>query len=276
MNLPREIRESQRAVVWRYTMRDGGRTKLPYQVRHPSMSARVNDPSTWGSFSEACAVVDRGWADGVGVVLGHGLCGGDLDHVRDVETGIINDAAMAIITELSSYTEISPSGEGVHVLMRGTLPPGGRRRGHLELYDGGRFFAITDQHVPGTPTTIEERTAVLAALHGRLFDSPTPRVMPPHTVRVDADDQQLIARAHAARNGGKFARLWAGSTAGYPSPSEADLALCGLLSFWTGGDEHRIDRLFRRSGLMRPKWDEKHGGITYGRRTISKAIKGGM
>jgi len=72
------------------------------------------------------------------------------------------------------------------------------------------------------------------------------------------------------------ASLYRGSTAGYPSQSEADMALCSLLAFWTGGDATQMDRLFRNSGLMRPKWDEVHfsDGATYGERTVERAIAG--
>jgi hypothetical protein len=98
---------------------------------------------------------------------------------------------------------------------------------------------------------------------------------------ADLDDTELIRRGAAAANGAKFVRLWSGDTDGYGSGgneghSEADLALCSMLAFWTGPDEDRIDALFRRSGLMRPKWDERHygDGRTYGRGTIGKALKG--
>ena len=100
--------------------------------------------------------------------------------------------------------------------------------------------------------------------------------LPPRraAVAVDPDDARLLERAHAARKGWKFAALWKGDVSAYPSQSEADLALCNLLAFWTGGDAARIDRLFRQSGLMRAKWDERRGGQTYGERTIATAIAG--
>ena len=91
---------------------------------------------------------------------------------------------------------------------------------------------------------------------------------------VDPDDARLLERAHAARNGPKFAALWRGDVSAYPSHSEADQALCNLLAWWTGGDAARVDGLFRRSGLMRGKWDERRGEPTYGERTIATAIAG--
>ena len=62
---------------------------------------------------------------------------------------------------------------------------------------------------------------------------------------------------------------------GYSSPSEADLALCTILSFWTKKKPGLIDSIFRQSGLYRPKWDEKHysDGRTYGQETINTATE---
>jgi primase-polymerase (primpol)-like protein len=95
------------------------------------------------------------------------------------------------------------------------------------------------------------------------------------------DDAELVRRARSAANGEKFARLWNGDTSGYADGnnegrSEADFALCSLLAFWCGPDKDRIDRLFRQSGLMRPKWDERHygDGRTYGQGTIGHALAG--
>jgi primase-polymerase (primpol)-like protein len=79
------------------------------------------------------------------------LCGVDLDGCLDPETGEIEGWAQEIIEELDSYTEISPSGTGVHVLVRGTLPAGRNRKGRFEAYDRGRYFTVTGRHLAGTP-----------------------------------------------------------------------------------------------------------------------------
>ena len=96
----------------------------------------------------------------------------------------------------------------------------------------------------------------------------TPTLHAPSPVLEDA---VLLAKAQSAKNQAKFAALWAGDRTGYGSPSEADLALCNLLAFWTQ-DADQIDRLFRQSGLMRPKWDEQHGAQTYGALTMQTAL----
>ena len=143
----------------------------------------------------------------------------------------------------------------------------------LRWYDSGRFFCVTGDHVAGTPTTIEERTTELAAVYQQFFDSSKEESPPPRDASPnDLDDDVLIEKARAAKNGAKFEALWQGDDHGYGSTSEADLALCNLLAFWTGADAARIDALFRRSGRMRPKWDSRRKGSTYGADTVAKAV----
>ena len=88
----------------------------------------------------------------------------------------------------------------------------------------------------------------------------------------DMDTAQLLRMAKASKNGATFTSLWDGSTMGYASQSEADLALCSHLAFWTGKDAAKMDAMYRQSGLMRNKWDRQQSGTTYGAITIQKAI----
>ncbi len=125
-------------------------------------------------------------------------------------------------------------------------------------------------------TRIEERTEALARLYAQTFDEPetthtNPVPAPPPT---NLSDLKLIDRARAARNGARFGALFDGDFGEYESQSEADLALTGMIAFWTGPDRERIDGLFRRSGLVRSKWDETHGEKPYGEITIDTALRG--
>jgi putative DNA primase/helicase len=276
--LPVDIRDSARAVLWNREVRNGKPTKVPYQARRPALTAAVDNPETWAPFVDAFAAYEDGKSDGAGIVLGEGIVGVDLDGCRDPVTGTITEDAQRIITTLNSYTEISPSGTGIHILLRGTLPPGGRRKGKIEMYSEGRYFTVTSHHVDGTPQTLEPRGVELAAVHAELWgrngnDEHRPAVRP--VTAVSTDDDALLERARSARNGSTFTALWAGDTSQYGGDdSAADLGLCNRLAFWTGADAGRIDRLFRQSGLMRPKWDSRRGDQTYGDLTIEKAIAG--
>ncbi|MBM4415224.1 MAG: hypothetical protein FJ035_02990 [Chloroflexi bacterium] len=235
--------------------------------------ASTTDAATWGTFAEALACPGT---DGTGFVFTphDSYVGVDLDGCRDPEAGTLEPWATEIVAQLRSYTEISPSGMGVHVIVRGTLPGTRRRKGPVEMYAEGRFFTMTGERLSGTPSEISERTAELAALHARVFEGSPAPAPSPRPIHSHLADDELIRRAQAASNGSKFAALWSGDTTAYDSQSEADLALCGLLAFWTGPDQARIDRLFRQSGLMRDKWDERHGAQTYGERTVATALSG--
>jgi hypothetical protein len=88
--------------------------------------------------------------------------------------------------------------------------------------------------------------------------------------RPQFDDAVLLSRAANAKNGDKFQRLFAGEILPeYSSASEADLALCCFLAYWTGNNRGRMDSLFRQSGRMRAKWDRED----YRRATVDKAIE---
>jgi hypothetical protein len=202
--------------------------------------------------------------------------GVDLDNCHDPATGAIMSPASEIIQEFASYTEVSPSKKGFKLFVRGKLPGRGRHADGIEVYSHNHYFTITGWHFPGTPTTIEPRQAEFLKLYERLF---TPRTDAPVGVqisqpwqRLDLEDDELIQRAMNAKNGEKFRRLWQGDTSEYPTDSEATLALCQMLTFWVGSDHKRIDRLFRQSGLMRPKWDEARKDSTWGADRIRKAI----
>jgi len=160
-------------------------------------------------------------------------------------------------------------------LAQETIP----RWGEVEGYSAARFFTLTGRAIGTHPVAeIQGTLDSLAARFGgdRRQPAATSQQVEPHTSSVGADsDDELIHQAMAATNGVKFGRLWNGDTSDYGGDdSRADLALCGVLAFWCVGDAGHIDRLFRRSGLMRRKWNEHRGEMTYGQLTIAKALEG--
>jgi len=276
-NIPRPLISRDQWVAWRHEERDGKLTKVPYQPVNPARGASATDPGTWGLFEEALVAEPR---DGIGfVVTEHDpFCGVDLDHCRDPKTGEIDRWAQQIIADLMSYTEITPSADGLRVWLMGEKPGRNARKrvdggGEIEIYDRARMFAVTGNHVAGLPRTIEARQAELAKLYADLWPEPEPKPRPVQPVGVD--DHVLLERMFAAANGEKIRRLFAGDTSDHGGDdSSADMALCMHLAFWTGRDAARMDALFRMSGLMRPKWDERRRDSTYGADTIEKAIAG--
>jgi putative DNA primase/helicase len=265
--IPTELKELPNWVCYRLEIREDKPTKVPYC---PSgAKAKANDPSTWAGFDACLRAVKEGGFDGIGFQFARPYVGVDLDKCRSRITGRIEEWAQSIIARLHSYTEISPSGTGVHILLKGALPAGRRREGNVEVYDSGRYFTITGDHIEGTPLTLEDRTRELSELHAELFPHLQSELPNPRPVMNLADDE-VLRKASAAANSSRFVGLWNGDwkSQGYSSRSEGDAALCSILAFWCGGNESRIDSLFRQSGLMRDKWNRDD----YRLRTLTLAM----
>ncbi|MFB6254893.1 MAG: hypothetical protein ABEI06_09810 [Halobacteriaceae archaeon] len=274
------LKETDQWVCWKTKKRDDKQTKVPIDPETNTF-ASIDDPDTWASFEVANNTAQSaGHIDGIGFVFtaDDEFCGIDLDDIRNPKTGKLDDIAQTIVPEIDSYTEISPSGTGLHIIVRGSLPAGRRRHNNIEMYDSNRFFTITGEHVQDTPQVVNYNQASLESIHTEYVSrQPDHKSLQTNTdvstQNFDIKDEEIIQMAKTADNGDLFQELWAGKTSRYKSHSEADMALCTLLAFWTGNDHAQIDRLFRKSGLMRQKWDAKRGDKTYGELTIDKAIR---
>jgi primase-polymerase (primpol)-like protein len=276
--IPEPLRRLRQWVAFTTKPKANGKfDKIPHNPITGRRASTTN-PKTWGTFTQAVDRYTAGGFAGIGFVFTKDdpYFGLDLDDVID-EHGAIAPDALAMLDQLDTYTEITPSGRGVHAIGEGELPPGRRKRGNVEMYDRGRFFTMTAEILPGH-TEIRSANGTLTALHRQIFGEQkpketTPRVQP----ALSLEDAEVLDRARNGANGSRFGALydrgdWQGQ--GYESQSAADLALCNDLRFWTGADPHQMDRLFRQSGLYRPKWDQMRGELTYGQRTITLALTG--
>ena len=282
--IPAELRSVAQWVCWRYELRKEKWTKVPF--RPCGSAAASTDRTTWTDFDSVCSAYANRTSrfDGIGFVFSADdrFTGIDLDGCID-EAGNIVPSAREVVEALNSYAEVSPSQRGVKVFIAGDKGkefdcrskaiPGYKE---TEIYTQDRFFTVTGLRLHGIPTTVESRQTELDALCLRLWPRKNKRVLST-AFRVPAgaiaDDDRLIKRACAAHNGDRFKQLWAGDTSAHRGDhSGADQALCNYLAFWTGKDAARMDRLFRLSGLMRPKWNERRGERTYGQMTIECAI----
>jgi hypothetical protein len=217
--------------------------------------------------------------DGIGIVLTVelGLTGVDFD---DAYNGTPQPWALEAVDNLSSYTEVSPSGRGLRVFLWARKPGPHCKNGHVEIYDNERFLTVTGCHLAGTPRTIERRQTQLESVYTSVFAHRIARDARNNgnhdrpAEPLDLADEEIVKRASAAANGAKFSRLWSGDwKTDYQSQSEADLALCLMLAFWTGRNAAQVDALFRSSGLWRPKWDTRRGDSTYGAWTVAEACR---
>ena len=285
-SIPAELRALKQWTVWKAKPsenRPGKLDKDPYQcIASQRKRASHSDPSTWAEFWAAYTVYDSCGYDGVMFAFSPDdpYAGVDLDDCRNPETGEIAAWAQPIIDTFGSYTEVSPSGKGVKIIVRGNLPKGaGVRTGKdekegIELYTATRFFCITGHHLPGTPRTIETRQVEVEALYHRITanrknrDGGLPSYTNGHSPTMS--DERVLEKCRAAKNGPKFAALWNGDISGHGNDhSRADMALCGMLAFWTQ-DPFQIERLFGQSQLDRKKWDRPD----YRQRTIQEALSG--
>lgn len=285
--VPAYLRETGKFCLWKYEDRAGKRTKVPYSPN--GGMASTNKPNTFSDFGRAEAVLNRrpGKYYGLGVGLFDDLVGVDIDHC--VEGGRLSSLAQDIVKRVGSYAEFSPSGTGVHILCRapGLAVDKGRYytknpQNGVEVYAAGytnRFLTLTGNAL--NDEDLNERTWEIADLLERYMrrDSPSVAVAEAEAEDSDADaalldDAEVIDRMLSSTNGKVIAALWAGEWAeNYSSQSEADMALCNHLAFWTGKDAAQMGRLFRESGLYREKWDRAQSGSTYGAITIERAIR---
>ena len=281
-NIPHTLKQSHNWVAWKEVDQEGKSAKVPVDVR-TGQPAKSNDSDTWNTFGNALTYYEEHKTNsirGIGFQLGQPkstpFVGIDLDHCRNPQTGEIESWAQEIISTINSYTEISPSGTGIRIWVIAVLPPEGRKKGNIEMYDGNRYLTVTGNHLPGTPLTIECRHEEIENLHKEVFGE---RKAEQRKVSSSSDnsllpDEALLKRVFDGKSKDKFRKLWEGDHGDYRSQSEADLALCGILASYTKNGE-QIDRLYRKSGLFRDKWDKKHyaDGRTYGEEIIRKAIE---
>ena len=260
-NIPNELRDVPQWVCW------VGSDKVP---RNPftGKNAKSNDPKTWSDLNTAASACEKYNFDGVGFMFANGYFGVDLDHCIDKV-----DFCDEFVETLQSYAEISKSGSGLHIICKGSLPDGARRRGGIEMYSSGRYFICTGNVYNQKYKNVIDCTESIKVLHSKYLPSETPKVQAQKISPVNMSDAEVIDKARSCKTGGLFNILYSGNWQGaYPSQSEADLALCNQLAFWTQRNSEQMDRIFRASGLMRDKWDERRGGSTYGAITIGKAI----
>lgn len=143
-------------------------------------------------------------------------------------------------------------------------------------------MTITGHRLPGYPAVIESRQAELETFYKKAFPEKAedPKQIPSNARQtsqsLNCDWRERLRTAFNSKNGAAIKRLYDGEISGYPSQSEADMALCSHLAFWLNGDAAVVDSAFRESGLYREKWDQKHyrDGRTYGAETVAVAISG--
>ena len=282
MTYPKELMERKQWVNWRLIPdKDGGKDKkMPYDPITGKCAAS-NNPVTWTDYATAADALERYGYTGLGFMFSKddNLVGVDIDHCYDPATKFFNDTAKSIIARQQTYMEFSPSGTGIHLFFKGTIPGTGNKntKTGVEMYEHTRYFTMTGNKLDGATDTIAGDAGTLQWIHETYIRTTKKKKRKPKkNILVQLSDDELLELAKNAENGESFTKLWDGDWQdNYASQSEADMALCCQLAFWSGKDKEQIDRLFRESGLFREKWDTRHhaSGATYGEETLDKACE---
>lgn len=322
IELPEQLEELRNKKIWlNYVMvwnpnkddGQGGYNKPPVNP-YSLKNGDSTDPAQWTTFDEAvkqvgkmATVTDRTGKKivkeihGVGLVLKPaGLVGVDFDHVMEInENGqsvVIDETAQELWTYLDSYREISPSGTGVHVLVKGKKPGkrckveimravknGSVKKVEYEIYDDGRYFTFTGRYSKkskGLESRQEQLDKVYRYIEIQVekqekekrakqsFSVVSCSGGSGDKVKTDETDSELWEKMFRSKKGDTIKSLYDGK---YSDHSVADSALLAHLAYWTNNDPERMDRMFRQSGLNRDKWEKR---ADYRSRSIKKALQG--
>ena len=274
-NIPKEMKEHNQWVCWKQrTIFDSKGneklTKIPF-IAGTDTEAKTNDPNTWKTFDETFAAYKTEKYAGIGYVFSSldPFCFIDLDSC--IQESRISDDSKHIIDMLDSYTEISQSGKGIHIIVKARLPEGSRnRKGNFEIYTQGRFCAMTGKLFNGNSSEIRAAQQQINQICSQIFqNNAKQRSQITNKTKTNLTDNEIIELCQRAANKEKFNKLFAGDISEYSSASEADSALCWILAFYTH-DAGQILNIVKLSGLYDQKWER----ADYQNMTIGSAIEG--
>jgi Protein of unknown function (DUF3987) len=244
--IPTELTLYPQWILWRYEeIENGKRTKIPYSAV-TDRKASVTDPETWTTYDKAVAKLSFGQYSGLGFVLTENdpFAFIDLDDPQQ-DQEIVN-RHIKILQAFNSYTELSPSEQGLHIIVKGSVPSG-RRKMKVEVYSSLRYMTVTGRTY--IDSGIHHRQDLLTQLWTEMDSNPTKAAASIIQSQQTLTDDELYKVAAAAENGQKFMELFRGEWQHhYPSQSEADYALINILGFYSRNVE-QIRRLFYFSEL---------------------------
>ena len=190
--IPESIK-SEFFMLWRLEQREGRQTKPPI---NPSSGYKgnVQDPKQWTDFANALKIHKGGrfHTNGISVVVhpDSELVGLDLD--KCIKDGAFSNEAMEVLQKVNSYSEISPSGNGVRIFLYGKLPGKGRRKDNFECYDEGRHLTVTGNHIPDTPKAINRDQGVIDWFHQKFIATTKDEDSSQGRVREARDENEMV------------------------------------------------------------------------------------
>jgi putative DNA primase/helicase len=317
--VPGSLKALKRWICWSKESIGGDIRKVPINPISGG-HAKSNEPVTWSTFEVSVKGCVKYNCAGLGFMLGNGITGVDIDNHPDKKTGarpMTDEQFKALcgefVSQLDSYSEISQSGEGVHIICYASLPEGSRHGANVEMYDTGRFFAFTGNVIRSID--VQRRDAEIISLWKKYVDNtrhasaeepegifvstgekgyhfryvagdgaakaPQAGEAPsqPSGAGNGLSDEEIIRRASQSAEGADFMSYYSEGKILHPegmkdtSHSAADQSFACMLAFWCNKDAAQMDRIFRSSALMRDKWDEMRGRDTYGHIVIANAVR---
>ncbi|MBZ6527801.1 hypothetical protein HYQ40_08410 [Aerococcaceae bacterium DSM 111021] len=261
-------------------------TKVPYDPKTKRLASST-DKNTWGTFDSALAVETE--FDGLGFMFSESpFMGVDLDDVReqiaDFESGNENNIVGEFHNQLKTYMEVSPSGNGIHFILKGTLPDGKRKIGDVEMYDKARYFTVTGEQMGDYDEINPNGTETVKSLHSKYLGAENNissnfnnlEAIPSYGNGLSADEV-IQALTKDPRAGEFLGLIFTGDYrlyGNYPSRSEAELALVGKLGFYSNYDKNVMDEIYSSTQLCDSKWGRTKI-YTLGRVIANRPKKGG-
>lgn len=282
-NIPDELKKEKRWCLYKITQRDGKNTKLPLMPN--GKTAKSNDKTTWNSYEDCIAALNRNIGDGLGFMLGDGYIGIDIDKVSDDIMAYSMDYHAKSMTAdflrgISTYAEISPSKTGLHFIGKGEVPGERKRYKNLEIYDKDRFFTVTGNVIKDrNRNKVINIDSELKPLYEKympkinVINSENKRNQITTFLKDDQDIvEKLFDRGYFSYTGEDLRRIYYGNYESYfNSQSEADFFMLQRLLYYTADVEQAIS-LMENSGLKREKWYKRRGNTDYIHYIADKAI----
>ena len=280
-NIPEELRNLKQWGLFhlKYVPERHKNTKIPLNAYDGTLG-KSNDPTTWSEFDIALRALDKyDNADGLAFYFANGYVGLDIDNIgSDLQDFFAGAPETSVETfrklTKKTYMEVSQSGKGIHAIFKGKIPGKHRRKGNYEMYESGRFFALTGNTIGSNEIQSLDKSSMKKLyefLFGKdkIINISNYHDQPINDLSVAEMINRMLSSSRGQRDKLFMQRGWEKF---YTSQSEADLAFANDLAFRTGKNFQKMDTIFRNSSLMRNKWDEKRGATTYGIATLNKAI----
>ena len=276
--IPRDFKDLNNWVLWKYILKDGKWTKIPYQVTN--RSADSTKSATWTTFDNAVKAYGTGKFSGIGFCIGDsGLTCVDIDHEDEWKKGKLDKLLDGLNNKY--YMETSPSGNGYHLWIKATKPNGmgckskSFHDNFVEIYNSKRFMTMTGVVINGH-TSIQEAQTELETVFAPLMPKPkTPQIPTQQHTPLNLDDKAIVdliisSAARGTSGAITFCNLHNNGSPDGKDYSGNELAYFNSLAFYTGNNAAQMDRIYRSGAMMRDKWNRED----YRQRTLDKAMAG--